>query len=305
MDGNDTDLMVQETDQSERSILDRILCRGPISEEDAELASKGRTLDTFFGVIVPCCLSMFSVVLFLRMGFIIGQAGLLWSLLMLVMAFTIIGLTVLSISAISTNGAVEAGGAYFMISRALGPELGASIGLMFFLANAAAVAMYIFGICETLLADFGENGQLLPSNTTSFIPGGQWYEYGYGTAILFLVGVICLIGSHIYAKATFFIFLCVIGAILSSIINFFIAGPQDILLTNPIHNSTTNSTQTYGFYSGFNSTTFDSNLKSHYSIDHHTQEISSFSKIFSVVFCYKHSALTALTHVLEHAAKGK
>ena len=52
MDGNDTDLMVQETDQSERSILDRILCRGPMSEEDAELASKGRTLDTFFGVIV-------------------------------------------------------------------------------------------------------------------------------------------------------------------------------------------------------------------------------------------------------------
>ena len=167
----------------------------------------------------------------------------------------------LSISAISTNGAVEAGGAYFMISRALGPELGASIGLMFFLANAAAVAMYIFGICETLLADFGENGQLLPSNTTTFIPGGQWYEYGYGTAILFLVGVICLIGSHIYAKATFFIFLCVMGAILSSIVNFFIAKPHDIPLTNPIHNSTTNSTQTVGFYSGFNSTTFDSNLK--------------------------------------------
>ena len=71
---------------------------------------------------------------------------------------------------------------------------------MFFLANAAAVAMYIFGICETLLADFGENGQLLPVNGTNFMPSGQWIEYGYGSAILFLVGSICLVGAHIYAK---------------------------------------------------------------------------------------------------------
>lgn len=254
MNESDSDLIL--TDHGQRSLLDRVLCRSMPSDEDVALAEQGRTLDTFFGVIVPCCLSMFSVVLFLRMGFIIGQAGLLWSMLMLLIAFLIIGLTVLSISAISTNGAVEAGGAYFMISRALGPELGASIGLMFFLANAAAVAMYIFGICETLLADFGPNGQLLPNGTVTSMPGGQWVEYGYGSCILFLVGSICLVGAHIYAKATFFIFICVCSAIACSIVNFFIA-PENraIPLTDPISDNITT-----GLYTGFNETTFNANL---------------------------------------------
>lgn len=38
-----------------------------------------------------------------------------------------------------------------MISRSLGPEFGGSIGLIFSLANAVAVAMYIVGFCESLL----------------------------------------------------------------------------------------------------------------------------------------------------------
>ena len=51
------------------------------------------------------------------MGFIVDQAGLLESILMFFLAYAIIGFTVLSICAISTNGAVEGGGAYCILAK--------------------------------------------------------------------------------------------------------------------------------------------------------------------------------------------
>lgn len=37
-----------------------------------------------------------------------------------------------------------------MISRSLGPEFGGAIGIIFSLANAIAVAMYVVGFAETV-----------------------------------------------------------------------------------------------------------------------------------------------------------
>ena len=62
-------------------------------------------------------------------------------------------LTCISVSAVATNGVVEGGGAYFMISRNLGQEFGSVVGIPFYVANTVATAMYLVGGVEILLGE--------------------------------------------------------------------------------------------------------------------------------------------------------
>ena len=77
-------------------------------------------LATLNGVYVPCCLNIMGIILFLRLGWGVSQAGVFGTLLIIVVAEVMAILTVLSFSAIVTNGEMAGGGSYFMISRSLG-----------------------------------------------------------------------------------------------------------------------------------------------------------------------------------------
>lgn len=57
------------------------------------------------------------------------------------------------------------GGAYFLISRSLGPEFGGSIGVIFSVANAVAVALYLVGFGETVQALMGKDGVEMSGKT--------------------------------------------------------------------------------------------------------------------------------------------
>lgn len=109
---------------------------------------------TFGGVFTPCVLTILGVIMFLRFGQVVGQAGLVYALLIVVASKAITGLTALSLSAIATNTRVKGGGAYFLISRSLGVEFGGAIGLVFFVAQAISVAMYVIGFSEAFAGSF-------------------------------------------------------------------------------------------------------------------------------------------------------
>ncbi|XP_068616528.1 solute carrier family 12 member 1 [Brachionichthys hirsutus] len=113
------------------------------------------------GVLVRCMLNIWGVMLFIRLSWIFGQAGWGLGIVVILLSCVVTVITGLSMSAICTNGVVRGGGAYYMISRSLGPEFGGSIGLIFAFANAVAVAMYVVGFAETVVELLKEQSAIM------------------------------------------------------------------------------------------------------------------------------------------------
>jgi len=115
------------------------------------------TLGTFAGVFTPSILTILGIILFLRLGFVVGSAGLGRALIIITLANVISVLTSISLSAIATNIKVKGGGDYYLISRTLGSEFGGAIGLVLFLAQSVSIAFYCIGFGEAMTL-------LLPQN---------------------------------------------------------------------------------------------------------------------------------------------
>ncbi|KAA8514853.1 hypothetical protein F0562_018032 [Nyssa sinensis] len=111
----------------------------------------GVKLGTMMGVFVPCLQNILGIIYYIRFSWIVGMAGIGGSLLLVTFCGSCTFLTAISLSAIATNGAMKGGGPYYLIGRALGPEVGVSIGLCFFLGTAVAGALYVLGAVETFL----------------------------------------------------------------------------------------------------------------------------------------------------------
>ncbi|BBN10036.1 protein MpCCC2 [Marchantia polymorpha subsp. ruderalis] len=111
-------------------------------------------LGTLSGVLIPTCENMWGVLIFLRFYYVVGNAGVWQSFLVVFISFLCAVLTTMSLSAIATNGPIEEGGTYYLISRALGPKLGGSVGFMYYLGVSLLAVLESLGAVEMLLFTF-------------------------------------------------------------------------------------------------------------------------------------------------------
>ncbi|MEX2527249.1 MAG: amino acid permease [Gemmatimonadota bacterium] len=111
-------------------------------------------MGTFGGVFTPSILTILGVIMYLRFGWVVGNLGLIGTLVVVTLATSITFLTALSIAAIATDQRVRVGGAYYMISRSLGIETGGAVGVPLFLAQGLSVALYTVGFAESVSRTF-------------------------------------------------------------------------------------------------------------------------------------------------------
>jgi amino acid transporter len=171
----------------------------PQSQEEKIISVRDEhRFGTFKGVFLPSILTVFGVIMYLRMGWVVGNAGIAGTIIIVTVSSAITLITALSMSSIATNMKVGGGGAYYMVSRSLGVEAGAAIGLSLYLAKAIGTAFYIVGFAESVHATF------------PMIP-----EIAIDVVSLVLVTFLAYVSADLALKASMVIFVIIILSIAS------------------------------------------------------------------------------------------
>lgn len=208
--------------------------------------------------------------MFLRFGFILGQSGILGMMCLLVVSYIINLITTLSVSAISSNGTVRGGGAYYLISRSLGPEFGGSIGLVFYLGFVFNTGMNAVGLVDCVINNFGEQSGIM----FQVVPESYWFQYLYATAVLVFCTIVCLLGSAIFARASNLLLVILLIATFSI--------PASSLFVRPFSDPSSGV-----YYTGFSLDTLKENLMPRFTrggAGSGSNEKESWQDLFGILF---------------------
>ena len=118
----------KSTETTQEGVVDLIFHTGKTTSKVQEPRvvasdeSEGGSFGTWDGVWVSCVLNIFGVttcIMYRRLGWVVGQAGILGATLIILLSGVVTLLTTISMSAIARNGKVKGGGAYFLMSRSV------------------------------------------------------------------------------------------------------------------------------------------------------------------------------------------
>ena len=161
-----------------------------------------KTFGTFAGVFTPTTLTILGVIMYIRQPWVVGNAGVIGALGIVLLSVAITLTTALSLSSITTNIRIGSGGAFSLISQSLGLEIGGAIGIPFYFAQSIAVAMYIFGFREglqTLTPDV--NPLILDLLIFAVVMGIAFISTSFAFKIQFVIlGIILLSLVSIYGS---------------------------------------------------------------------------------------------------------
>ena len=175
----------------------------PTTLRDEEKAQP-RKFGTLEGVFLPNILTILGVIMYLRQGMVMGQAGLIYGVLIILLANVVTFITALSLSAVSTNMRVKAGGAYYIISRSLGIEWGGCIGIPFAVSQTLSISLYTLGFAESLR---------MMGDVPSFQIISQVTDYPLwllGTVALGAMALISLRGASLVLKSQYVVIALII-----------------------------------------------------------------------------------------------
>ena len=175
----------------------------PPSSSSKPAQPSPKLYNTFEGVFKPTLLTILGAIMYLRVGWVVGNAGLLGGLLVIGIAISITLATGLSIASIATNTRLGVGGPYATIAKSLGLEVGAAVGIPLFLSQSLAVTLYIFGFREgwhyifpTHPAIWVDLGVFAAVAAVAFISAGLAFRLQYVVMAAIAASLVAIFGSY-------------------------------------------------------------------------------------------------------------
>lgn len=112
-----------------------------------QLVSRKASFGTF-EVFVTSISTILGAILFLRFGWAVGNLGFVKVVAIILIGHLVTIPTAFAVAEIATNQRVLGGGAYYIISRSFGLNIGAAVGISLYFSQAISVAFYVIAFAE-------------------------------------------------------------------------------------------------------------------------------------------------------------